>query len=247
MGAAAIVSLALAVGLRTVGAELEGQPETIFEGTTVLIAAIVLTGMIFWMRRQGGQMRARLSNKVERTTDVAVAPADGQHENARYGALGLFTIAFLAVLREGVELSLLLVAAAFAASPISVVTGTALGLLTASVVGILLFRGVVRLNLKQFFLITNVLLIVFAAGMVGHGVSELVEAGLLPGIIDPVWNLTGILSGQSLFGQLLGTIFGYHGNPSLTESLAYGGYLAAIGWTLRPRQVADAAVNPAVK
>jgi high-affinity iron transporter len=93
----------------------------------------------------------------------------------------------------------------------------------------LLFAGTVRLSLPRFFLVTSLLLIIFAAGMAARGAHELVEAGVLPGIIQPVWNSAALVSEQSLLGQLLATLFGYSSDPSLTEVLVYLAYFVVIG------------------
>ena len=87
------------------------------------------------------------------------------------------------------------------------------------------------MNLAQFFNITNVLLVLFAAGLLAHSVHEFNEAGLIPGVIEHVWNLNPILDEKQPAGQLLTALFGYNGNPSLTETLSYVLYLAG-AWAL---------------
>ena len=87
---------------------------------------------------------------------------------------------------------------------------------------------------------TNVLLLFFAAGMVGLGVHELIEASILPAIIDPVWNLNAVLNDSSAFGEVLKGLFGYHGSPALTEVVAYAAYIGLIGWVMaRARRTAS--------
>ena len=84
----------------------------------------------------------------------------------------------------------------------------------------------------MFFQVTNVLLLVFAAGLVAHGVHELVEAGWIPAIIDPVWDVNHILDDNSEIGGILKALFGYNGNPALTEVIAYLGYFAILGMVI---------------
>jgi high-affinity iron transporter len=91
-----------------------------------------------------------------------------------------------------------------------------------------LFTTTLRLDLRRFFQVTGILLILFAAGLVAHGVHELNEAGLLPAVIDPLWDISSFLPEATFIGTLLKTLFGYNANPSLTEMLAYFGYLAAV-------------------
>ncbi len=222
VGAAAAASLVVAVGLNALGAELEGAAEQIFEGVTMLLAAGVLTWMIFWMQREGSQIQNKL------TEDVRTATNAGRRSRA-----SLFLLAFLAVFREGIELALFLVAATFATSPLQTVAGAAAGLLLAAGLGYLLFAGSVRLDLRLFFRVTSLLLIVFAAGMVAYGMHELVEAGVVPALMDPFYNISAVLSDQAGLGLMLKTLFGYNANPALLETLAYVGYFVLIWAVLR--------------
>lgn len=84
------------------------------------------------------------------------------------------------------------------------------------------------MNIRSFFLFTSVLLVLFAAGLLAHGVHELNEAGWVPPVIPHVWDVNHILDENSNLGILLKSLFGYNGNPSLTEVIAYGSYLAII-------------------
>ncbi len=82
------------------------------------------------------------------------------------------------------------------------------------------------LNLKTFFNVTGVMLVVFAAGMLGHAVHEYQEAGILPGVVGHLWNTASIVDDESSFGRFLAALFGYSSDPSLLEVAAYLGYLA---------------------
>ncbi len=215
VAAAIVLSLVAAGILRWLGTSLEGTAEEIFEGTMMLLAAGVLTWMIFWMQRQGRTYQIGLESNVRR------AMQGGQ-------VWALFGIAFVAVLREGIETALFLTATAMVADERQVFMGAVLGVVAAVLLGWVLFSVTIRLNLRRFFLVTSFLLILFAAGLFAHGVHEFVEAGWLPAFIDPIWNLNPILDESSLTGSMLKALFGYNGNPSLTESLAYVIYLATI-------------------
>ena len=110
-------------------------------------------------------------------------------------------------------------------------------LAAAVVVGWLLFVASVRLDVRRFFQVTGVLLIVFAAGLVAYGVHEFQEAGLLPILVEHVWDINPILNGKGTLGSILKSLFGYNGNPSLIEVLSYVGYCAVIGlatWRRKP-------------
>lgn len=216
--AAILVSLLAAVLLNLLGAQFEGRTEEIFEGFAMLAAALLLTWMIFWMQRQGASLQRQLE------LDVTSAAQ-------RRGARGLFALAFLAVAREGLELSLFLTASALATDALPTLLGAFFGLAGAALLGYLLFATTRRLSLKQFFQITNVLLILFAAGLVAHAVHEFNEAGLIPPVIEHVWDVNPLLHEDSTAGQVLKALFGYNGNPSLSEVLAYSGFLIFL-WLL---------------
>jgi len=228
VAAAGAASVAAALVLNAIGAEFEGAAAQIFEGVMMLLAAAVLTWMIFWMQSEGSRLKERL------TADVAAATADPGRSNA-----SLFLLAFLAVFREGIELALFLVAATFATTPLQTVIGALAGLAVAAALGYLMFRGALRLNVKMFFRVTSLLLIFFAAGMVAYGAHELVEAGVLPALLDPLYNVNPVLSDASGFGLVLKTLFGYNGNPALIETILYVAYFAAIWFALRARDVAS--------
>jgi len=219
-GSAALLSLVVALILNAIGASFEGASEAIFEGFAMLIAACVLTWMIFWMQRQSRTMQTELAADVRR----AVLEQSGK---------ALFFLAFVAVLREGVELALFLTAAAATTSARQTLIGGLLGLATSAVLGWLLFATAIQLNLKRFFQVTGVLLILFAAGLVAHGVYEFNEIGWIPGVIEPIWDMNHIINENGPFGLMLKALFGYNGNPSLTEVAAYGLYFGAIILGLR--------------
>jgi len=149
------------------------------------------------------------------------------------GGRALFGLAFLAVVREGIELALFLTAATFASDAQSTILGTLLGLGVAILLGWGLFASTVRLDLRRFFQVTGFLLILFAAGLVAHGVHEFNEVGWIPSIVEHVWDANPILDENSTLGSLLKALFGYNGNPSLTEVLAYFAYFILIFYSLR--------------
>jgi high-affinity iron transporter len=209
---AVIVSLLSALLLRAVDKELKGPAEQIFEGVTLLLAAGVLTWMIFWMRRQSGSMKSELESNVNRAANLG-------------GGGALYFLAFISVLREGIELALYLTASSLTSGGVQTLLGTSIGLITACLLGYLIYTATIRLNLQRFFTITGVILILFAAGLIAHSVAEFNEAGIIPAIINPIWNLNPLLNDQSTIGMIFSALFGYHGSPSLTEALGYSGYI----------------------
>jgi high-affinity iron transporter len=221
---AIIVSILTAVVLTMFGMSLEDPGEAIFEGITMLIAAGILTWMIFWMGKQSRFLKSELEAGVNKAAASA-------------GKTAVFWLAFLAVVREGVELALFITAAFFAGSKdgltvsndiVQTLVGTILGVGTAVLLSWTLFATTVRLDLRRFFQVTGFLLILFAAGLFAHGIHEFTEVGWIPALIEHVWNLDNVISESSLLGQLLSTLFGYNSSPTLTEVLAYFMYLAVV-------------------
>lgn len=219
--AAALLSALLAIAMRVIGAELETPFEQIFEGTTMLLAVLVLTWMIFWMRYQARFMKTDLERKILSVIST------GQN-------WGVFLLAFFAVIREGVEMALFLAASAFAADGAGTLIGALLGLALAGAAGVLIYIYAVRLNLSLFFDVTSLFLIVFSAGLLAQGVHEFQEIGALPILLNPAWDLRSVLSNDSLPGSLLRSLFGYNDNPSILEVTTYLAYwivvLQAVRW-----------------
>ena len=216
---AGLVSLLVALALNWLGMEFEGTGEQIFEGVAMLSAAGILTWMLFWMRRQGGSLKG----KIEAKTGAALV------EN---GQRALFMLAFLAVVREGIELALFLLAARLTSTPLQTIGGAVLGLAGAALLGWALVASTRRLNLKEFFKVTNVLLILFAAGLVALGVHEFNEAGLIPAVIEHVWDVSHLLNDEVGFGAVLRALFGFSSAPSLTMVIGYVSYFAVIVFSL---------------
>jgi high-affinity iron transporter len=218
-GLAGLVSVAVGLALQALGVAFEGAAEEIFEGSAMLLAAGVLTWMIFWMARQGRAVQAKLEQDVHR------AALGG-------GRWALFSLAFVAVLREGIELALFLTAAAFTATAGATLIGGAVGLGAAAVAGWVLFTTTRRMDIRTFFRVTSILLILFAAGLVAHGIHEFNEVGWVPPVVEHVWDLNPVLDESSGLGQMLKALLGYNGNPSLTEVVSYIGYWVVVSLAL---------------
>jgi high-affinity iron transporter len=224
IGTAAAVALSIMLGAAlffTIG-ELEGRSEQIFEGFAMLAAVAVLTWMIFWMRKQARNIKSELEDKLQ---SAIVAGS----------AFGLASVVFFAVLREGWETALFIFAVGESSTPLATGIGAVIGLVISISLGIALYMGSRRLNLRQFFTVTGILLIVFAAGLLAHAVHEFQEAGLLPETVEHVWNTNALIPEESHVGRFLTAFFGYNGDPSLLEVAVWLGYLVvALTLFLRP-------------
>lgn len=199
----------------------EGKTEQIFEGITMLVAAFLLTTMILWMMQQ-----RHISKEIE-----------GKVEKYLMGTpflshIGIFTIIFAAIIREGVETVIFLNAINYA-SGINFIGGS-LGVIAAVIVGYLFFVSTRKINLKKLFNISSILLILFAAGLVARSFHEFEEAKLAGGIVTPLFDISAYLSDGGFVGSFLKGMFGYNSSPSLLEVIAYASYLGII-WYLYKR------------
>ncbi len=188
----------------------EGRSEQIFEGVVMLTGAALLTTMIFWMMKQ----------------QHSVSKIEGKTENyiSKGKIVSLSLLVFVSVLREGIESVFFLGALNFSSG--SSITGVMLGFFSAVLLGFLIFTGSRKISLKIFFQLTNILLVLFAAGLVSYGIHELQEAALLPVFIEHLWDINAILHEKGMLGSIAASLFGYNGNPSLFEAAAYGTYIA---------------------
>lgn len=189
--------------------EFQGAAEQIFEGTAMFIAVGVLTWMVFWMGKQAVNIKAHLQAQIQSALTTG-------------SSLALVAMAFLAVVREGIETVLFLFAVARTAeSPFTFTIGGFLGLLAAVLLGYAIYNGTSRFNLRSFFNVTSLILILFAAGLLAHGIHEFNEVGFIPPVVEHVWDTNGLLPEASTFGRFLTALLGYNANPSLTEIIGY--------------------------
>lgn len=228
--AGAGLSIIGAVSFQKLTGGFTGRTEEIFEGVMMWAGAALLTTMIIWMSRQQQAVQ-----KLEAKVEAKIVRAE---------KFGLFLLVLVSVLREGLELTIFLASASLVAGEHNL-AGALLGLALASASGAGLFIWSKRLPIKQFFKITSFLLILFAAGLVAHGVHEFHEAGVIPEGIKEVWNLNPPLAGENgavpfwhekgYGGSVLTGLFGYNGNPSLVEVASWFGYLGVAWWLLKKR------------
>ena len=211
-----IASILAAVAFTFFAGGFEGKAEELVEGITMLIGAFLLTTMILWMMQQR-HIAKEIEGKVERHL-LSSRPL--------FSHLGIFMIIFIAIIREGVETVIFLNAINYA-NGINFIGGS-LGILAAIVVGYLFFISTRKINLKRLFNVSSILLILFAAGLVAHGIHEFEEAGVLNPIVENVWDINHIVDEKGIFGSFLKGLFGYNGNPSLLEVISYAAYLALI-------------------
>jgi high-affinity iron transporter len=213
---AAGLSIAFGAGLEVASQELDGRILEAFEGFTMLFAVVVLTWMLFWMKSQS----AGISKELRHRVDTALSTGS-------VAALAL--LAFSAVGREGLETSLFLFAGSSSqSSDLMFVIGGVLGFVVAAALGVVLYYGAARLPIKQFFLISGVILMILAAGMLTNALTELNEATIIPDLGHRPWDTEHIIAMTSDMGKFSHTILGYDSAPAISQIALYWGYLVVV-------------------
>jgi high-affinity iron transporter len=215
---AVAVSLGFGAALTFGPRGLTFEAQELIGGTLSIIAVAFVTWMIFWMARAARSISGELRGKVD-------AAAEG-------GGWSLIIVAMLAVGREGLETALFLWAATRVATRDAVgsvtptwepLLGAALGILTAVVLGYLLYRGAISINLSRFFTWTGAFLILVAGGVLSYGVHDLQEAGVLPGLNNLAFDVSETIEPGSWYATILKGIFNF--SPATT-------WLEAAAWLL---------------
>ena len=213
-------------------------------GTLSILAAGLVTWMIFWMRRTARGLKRELESEL--ADAVALGPF----------AIGV--VAFLTVGREGLETAAIMygtVANAYQATPF---LGAAGGLLVAVVLGYLIYRGAITVDLGKFFTITGYLLIVVAAGVLAYGIYDLQEASFLPHLTgdvggignlgNAVFDISSTIPPDSWYGTLLKGTVNFQPNPSWLQLIGWVCYLVPVLWlySRRPKPAATRPVETSV-
>lgn len=217
LGVALAVLLSLAFGaLLTFGTSgLPTNIEELIAGILSVIATGFVTWMIFWMLRTSRTMSRDLRGEID--THLVGA------------GWGLVLVAFLAVGREGVETALFIWAAVQASgATLLPLVGAALGILLAALIGYLLYRGVLRINLSRFFAFTGVFLIIVAAGVLSNGVHDLQEFGMIPGADNLAFNVTAAVPPESWYGALLQGTLNFSPTTSWLQLIVWVAYVVPV-------------------
>jgi high-affinity iron transporter len=212
-GIAGGISLGAALALELLALELPGRWQEAIEGFAMILAAVVLTWMLAWMRRQS----ATIGHELRQRVDLALDAGSGF-------ALGL--LAFTAVGREGLETALFLFGGSGRADSVAAYwLGALAGLALAIIAGVAIYRGFAAIPLRTFFNVTAIALIVLAAGMVPNALKELHEADLLFALGPRLWDTYNLLPDNQGTGRFLATLLGYDASPFAGQVIAYAGYL----------------------
>ncbi len=227
---AILSSIAFAIIFSMLFGGFTGILEEVFEGATFIISGLFIITLILWVSKEGPKMRKTLEEKLE-------------HSIEKQKVFSISILTFVIIIREGIELMLLLTGTSSigSISQITIILGSVIGLGISVFIGLLTFYGFRTINLSKFFKATNIILILFAAGLITYGIHEFIEAGILNPIIEDVWNIKSILpetfpdgnpttpAWLEIIGSLLRALFGYNANPSLLEIIVYPIVLISIG------------------
>lgn len=241
IGVGLAIVLALGIGaVLTFGAyALTFQAQEIIGGLLSLVAVAMVTWMVFWMQRTAKTMKATLEGHVDRALAIG-------------GLWAIVTIAFISVAREGIETTLLLwsMVQSFGDAP-SALLGALLGLVSSVVLGWLLARGLLRLDLRVFFAWTGAILVIAAAGVLAYAFHDLQEAGVVPGPftagapLDPAtgvvavgwsafplgwaFDLSAVIPPKSPVAAILQATIGFMPQMSWVQVIAWVLYIAIVG------------------
>jgi high-affinity iron transporter len=231
VGFAIVLCGLFAVAVQAFGRNLTFTQREVLEATLSIVAVAGVTYMVVWMKRHSRELKGQLE------TEAAAALARGS-------VWALVAMAFFAVIREGLETAIFLLAA-FQSSenPAATGGGAVLGVAAAVVLGWLLFKGGIRINLTRFFRVTGFVLVIVAAGLLSYAVHGFAEAGLIEAAQGTALNLTWLLAPGSLQEAVISGALGIRAQPTYAEVAAWFAYAIPMAvyvlWPQRrtPRQV----------
>ncbi len=234
VGVALAICVSVAVALRVIGESLPLKQREAMEGTLALVAVAGVTYMVVWMRRHSRELKGRLEDHAQRALVVG-------------SALALAGMAFLAVLREGLETAIFMLAAfQSSSSPAATGTGATLGVVVAIGLGYAIYKGGVRINLSRFFRITGFVLVLVAAGLLATAVHSLAEAGAVSVGQGTALDISWLVSPGSVRASLLTGMLGLQPVPTVAEVVVWLVYAIPMGlfvlWPQRPRRMQPAPV-----
>ena len=230
---ATTLALLVGAGLQLVSAEFPQRQQEMFEAVVGLIAVGVLTWMVFWMRRAAQGLRSELTGALDN------AFASGHSHT--YALIGMV---FLAVAREGLESVFFLLAVFQQSQGTAAPLGALLGVICSVFAGWAFYRGSLRLNLKHFFRVTGLFILLVAAGLLAGSVRALHEAGWWNHAQQILFDLSNWLPLDTPLGSVFAGVFGYQPAPSLSEVVAYVGFLTiTLLLFFRPRRLAPSLVR----
>ncbi|MFD0986598.1 iron uptake transporter permease EfeU [Methyloligella solikamskensis] len=220
---AVAMSLFVGAALQWVSAEFPQKMQELFEACVGFVAVVVLTSMVFWMRKAARSIKAELHDSIDTALESSAA------------GWALIGMVFFAVAREGLESIFFLLAIFQQSSGPAMPLAALAGVLLSMAAGFAIYFGGLRLNLRRFFRWTGIFILFVAGGLLAGALGSLHEAGLWNGLQTPAYDLTEVLPVSGVLGTILSGILGYQDSPSIGEVIVYLGFLAfTLTWFLQP-------------
>ncbi len=213
----------VAIFADAISATAAGMGQEVFNAAILFFAVVMLGWHNVWMKRHGREM-------AQHMRDVGQAVKQGSRSMTM-----LAVVIGLAVLREGSEVVLFLFGIAVAQQDSFglMLSGGLLGLLSGAMMGLLMYRGLVRISSRYLFTVTTWMITLLAAGMAAQAAGFLEQADLLPPLVQSLWDSSGIVAQNSILGRVLQTLVGYADHPSGMQVLFYAATLTGIAVLMR--------------
>ncbi|GAA1503891.1 FTR1 family protein [Terrabacter terrae] len=217
-GVGVAVALSVALGaLLTYGTkQLTFEAQELIGGTASIIAVVFVTFMVFWMKSASRTISGELKGKLDRALDM--------------GPLAIALVAFLGIGREGLETAIFFYATTQAAGQgnSQPLIGWVIGIGGAAVLGWLIYRGAVKINLSTFFRWTGILLVLVAAGILAYGLHDLQEAQFLPGLSTVAFDVSNTVDPGSWYASLAKGIFNFTPETTVLQAVAWVLYVGIV-------------------
>jgi len=217
-GVAIAVLLSVGIGaVLTFGTrQLSFEQHELIGGSASILAVAFVTGMVFWMRTAARTISGQLKGKLDRALDI--------------GPLAVALVGFLGVGREGLETAIFFYATTQAAGQgtSQPLVGFVVGLLAAVVLGVLIYKGAVRIDLGAFYRWTGILLVIVAAGILGYGLHDLQEGAFLPGLNTLAFDVSQVIDPGSWYATLLKGIFNFTPSTTVLQAVAWVLYVGVV-------------------
>ncbi|QIM22259.1 iron transporter [Phycicoccus sp. HDW14] len=234
VGTAIVLSVALGAVLTYGTRQLSFEAQEAVGGTASIIAVGFVTAMVFWMKSAARSISGELKGKLDRALDL--------------GPLAVALVGFLGVGREGLETAIFFYATAQAAGSGNNVPllGWVLGFAGAILLGYLMYKGALKINLSKFFRYTGIALVVVAGGILAYGIHDLQEAGFLPGLNTLAFDVSHVIDSSTWYAALLKGIFNFTPQTTVLQAIAWTLYVATVlFFFLRPARSSGPAPTPA--
>lgn len=218
VGAGVAAAIGLGAALLGFGELFSGDAQDYFQIVMVILAAILIVQMVYWMRKHGRTLKREIETSL---TD----------NMQRANWWGVFALAALAIAREGSETAIFLYGLGLAqqnGNPGIMVMAAVIGFALAFMTFYLLQLGSKVFSWRRFFQITEVILLFLAAGLLLTGMERLMSLAIIPTLIDPIWDSSRLLDDTTPVGNLISTLTGYRAQPALMSLVVYAAYWVCV-------------------